>query len=423
MDQNLTWGLALLGAVVLMAVVAHGAWAARKADPKRATEWYKPEPPMNDPTAASDAVVHEEKAASPSAATQTAVSAELQRPDAEQDPLMASSTADAQSSTRAALDIDLDPATTTMPGVFTSLDEAAPTTHVAKPASDDPQHPAKKATPRLDALIDALTNLTLDKPMSGDALLAHLGAAGGRIGSKPFLIEGLNATRGEWEPLEPGQLYSELQAGVQLANRRGAINDIEYSEFVQKIQTFAEAVNTSPVNCPDMLDVVARARELDTFAAEHDAHLAVRLQSRGTAWSVSYVQQHAIGLGFALGSVAGRMVWPAPAAGGAPPVFILSLDAQAALADDPNQSAVREVTLGFDVPQTAEQAEPRPFTSWKTLAHTLAEKLEAQLSDDQGQPLGEEGFASIDEALKHLYTQLASRDLAAGSVAARRLFS
>ena len=43
---------------------------------------------------------------------------------------------------------------------------------------------------------------------------------------------------------------------------------------------------------PDMLDVVARARELDAFASRHDAQLAVHLRANGAAWSVGYIQQH-----------------------------------------------------------------------------------------------------------------------------------
>jgi hypothetical protein len=437
MDQNLMWALALLGAVVLIGVVAHGAWASRKADPKRVTEWYKSEPTMgsSEPVmAASGSAAAAEKAVSAPSTTarvaaQTAVRTES--PAATlgggQAPMSA---APASLLSAAALALSASPAAAvgknadlaaTIPGVLETPQPKA----ISAATDSDPPRPAKKATPRLDALIDVITNLTLEKAMSGDALLAHWGVTQ-RIGSKPFLVEGLNTARGEWEPLAPGQLYSELQVGVQLANRRGAINNIEYSEYVQKINTFADEVNATvddDADDADMREVVARARELDTFAAEHDAHLAVRLQSRGTAWSVSYVQQHAMSLGFALGSVAGRLVWPAPSADGAPPVLILSLDAQAALAEDPNQSVVREATLGFDVPQTSEQAEPKPFTSWKTQARALAEKLEARLTDDQGQPLDEEGFASIEEALQQLYTQLTSRDLAAGTAAARRLFS
>jgi hypothetical protein len=43
---------------------------------------------------------------------------------------------------------------------------------------------------------------------------------------------------------------------VQLANRTGPLNEIEFSEFVMKAQAFADAVNGAP-DFPDMLEEVA----------------------------------------------------------------------------------------------------------------------------------------------------------------------
>jgi hypothetical protein len=88
-----------------------------------------------------------------------------------------------------------------------------------------------------------------------------------------------------------------LQAGVLLASRSGPLNEIEYSEFVQKVQALADAVGATP-DAPDMLEVVARARELDALASPLDAQLSIRLRANGVAWSVAYVQQvaHKLGL-------------------------------------------------------------------------------------------------------------------------------
>ena len=83
-----------------------------------------------------------------------------------------------------------------------------------------------------------------------------------------------------WEAPAAGARYSELQAGIQLASRTGALNEIEYSEFVQRVQTLADAIGAA-ADFPDMLDVMARARELDAFASPHDAQLAVHLHARG----------------------------------------------------------------------------------------------------------------------------------------------
>jgi hypothetical protein len=278
--------------------------------------------------------------------------------------------------------------------------------------------PAPRRSVRIDALIDAIAPLALDAPVTGDFLLAHLPPTR-RAGTKPFYIEGLNADSGEWEPPAPGQRYRELQAAVQLAGRSGALNEIEYSEFVQKVQAFAEAVGAM-ADFPDMLEVVARARELDGLSGPLDAQLSVTLRSNAVAWSVGYIQQCAARQGFVPGAVPGRWVLPG-ADEGAPPVLVLSFDAQAALADDPQQAAVREFLLTLDVPQTEERAEP--FPAWHRATTALCEDMDAVAVDDQGQPVTLQAFAAIRHELDHLYRQLEALDLAAGTPAARRLFS
>ncbi len=280
----------------------------------------------------------------------------------------------------------------------------------------------RRNTARLDALIDAMATLKLESPVSGAFVLAHMPTTR-RAGGKPFAIEGLAPATGEWEAPHSNRQYSDLQAGVQMANRTGALNEIEYSEFVQKIQAFAESVNAMP-DFPDMLDVVARARELDAFAGDHDAQLAVHLQARGAAWSVGYIQQHASRHGFVAGVLPGRMVLPSTEEG-APPVLSLSFDSQVALAaQDPHTTAaqsLRDVTLSFDVPQT--KSDLAPFAAWQASAQALALGMDAAVVDDNGNALSTPGFDAIGGELNQLYQRLEARDLAAGSAAARRLFS
>lgn len=279
--------------------------------------------------------------------------------------------------------------------------------------------PAKK--PTLDALIDVIANLGLDPQaaaVSGEAAIAALPATR-RAGTKPFAVEGLNVTTQQWEAPMAGQRYSSFQAGVQLANRTGALNEIEYSEFVVKTQAFADAVGATP-DFPEMRDEVARARELDQFASAHDAQLGFTIRARNASWSPGYVHQNAGRLGFVAGAIAGRMVLPA-AFEGMPPVLVLGFDAQAALAEDPAQSAIREVSLHLDVAQAlrSEQA----FERMRDAAFALAEGMDGVVTDDNGQPLALQSMEVIGTELQTLYNTLEQRDLAAGSAAARRLFS
>ena len=286
------------------------------------------------------------------------------------------------------------------------------------PVFDPPPLVLVDKKPGLDALIDVLTPIALDALISGDAALAAMPLTR-RAGSKPFAIEGLNETTQQWETPQAGQRYGAFQAGVQLANRTGALNEIEYSEFVVKVQAFADEINGTP-DFPDMLDEVARARELDQFAGDHDAQLGFTLRAKNSAWSPGYVQQHASRLGFVAGVIPGRMVMPASTPG-APPVLGLTFDTQAALADDPAQSALRELTLSLDVPQV--HRNEQPFARMRDAAVVLAAAMEGVITDDNGEVIRAEGLDVIGADLEKLYDTLESRDLAAGSPLARRLFS
>ncbi|WP_348690939.1 cell division protein FtsZ, partial [Acidovorax soli] len=196
------------------------------------------------------------------------------------------------------------------PSDFHGLDRGPEPSEHTVDAGDALQLPvppfSSERRPGLDPLIDVIASLQPEHVVSGDAALAALPPTR-RAGSKPFAIEGLNEATQQWETPAPGQRYQSFQAGVQLANRMGALNEIEFSEFVVKAQAFADAINAAP-DFPDMLQEVARARELDQFASDHDAQLMFMLRARQAAWSPGYVQQNAARLGFVAGAMPGRLV-------------------------------------------------------------------------------------------------------------------
>jgi hypothetical protein len=75
------------------------------------------------------------------------------------------------------------------------------------------------------------------------------------------------------------------------------------------------------------------------------------------------------------------MVLPASVAGG-PPVLGLAFAPQAALADDPAQSAIRELTLSLDVPQVPRTEQP--FVRMRDAAIALAASMDGLITDDDG---------------------------------------
>ena len=272
--------------------------------------------------------------------------------------------------------------------------------------------------PVLDILIDAIAPVTLASPVAGEAALAAMPSTR-RVGSKPFAIEAQHASSGEWESPRPGQRYTSLQAGVQLANRSGALNEIEFSEFVMKSQALADALGANP-EFPEMRDEVLRARELDQFASGHDAQLGFTLRARRAAWSPGYVAQHAARQGFVVGPLPGRMVLPGSSAGQAP-ILILAFDAQAAMAEDPEQSALRELALSLEI--THVPRSEQPFVRMRQAAAALAETMDGVVTDDAGQPLSTEALDQIGADLESLYDALDGWELSAGSARTRRLFS
>ena len=366
--SSLTVALAILGGLVLAAVIGYNAWTSRRNTPRQPEQVQEDAQPSAPAPArgigGEEPVLHHDPSTAPSAERH--------------EPLF-------------------DP------------DLPAPTAVAAG---------SVERRSGLDPLIDVIAPIVLDGLVSGDAALAAMPATR-RAGSKPVAIEGLNDQTGQWEHPMPGQRYRAFQAGVQMANRTGALNEIEYSEFAVKASTFADAVNGTP-EFPEMLDEVGRARELDQFASSHDAQLSFVLRARHAAWSPGYVQQNAARLGFVPGLMPGRMVLPTSQPG-LPPILGLSFDTQAALADDPTQSAIRELVLSLDVPQV-DRAES-PFQRMREVAANLAREMDGVVTDGDSQLLREDTMDIIGADLEQLYDTLDSRDLAAGSALARRLFS
>lgn len=290
---------------------------------------------------------------------------------------------------------------------------------IDSPGEPRPLPPAAAQDRRLplDGLIDSMAQVSIDTPVYGDAALAAMPATR-RVGSKAIAFEGQRRGSLEWETIQTGVVYEAFRVGIQLANRAGAMNDIEFSEFAVKAQAFAEAVG-GHVDVPDMTAEVARARELDDFASRHDAQLNFTLRAPATAWSPGFVQQMAARAGFVAGALPGRLVLPGQAPG--LPVLSLAFDTQAAMAEDPAMSALRSVRVTLDVPQVPR--DERPFVHLRESVQALAASMDGRVTDDEGRELSREAMDAIGADLERLYDVLESRDLTAGSPQARRLFS
>ncbi|MFT4066412.1 cell division protein ZipA C-terminal FtsZ-binding domain-containing protein [Paraburkholderia sp.] len=268
----------------------------------------------------------------------------------------------------------------------------------------------------VDRRIDCIVPIRLNGAVAGDKVIP-LAQRLRRAGSKPVYIEGKPEGGGAWELLQNGTRYEELRAAAQLANRSGALNELEFSEFVTGVQQFADALDAAP-EFPDMLETVAMARELDGFAAQCDAQLSINVLSDGAPWSANYVQAVASQDGLLLSRDGTRFV---KLDSRQSPVFMLQFGDTNFLRDDLTYKGGEMITLVLDVPVADEDI--LPFRLMCDYAKSLAERIGGRVVDDGRRPLPESALLAIEKQLMTLYAKLEQAGIPAGSPATRRLFS
>jgi FtsZ-interacting cell division protein ZipA len=268
----------------------------------------------------------------------------------------------------------------------------------------------------VDRRIDCVVPIRLSAPIPGDKVVP-LAQRLRRAGTKPVNIEGKPEGENTWELLRNGVRYEELRAAVQLANRGGPLNELEFSEFVTGVQRFADAIDGAP-EFPDMLETVGMARELDTFAAQCDAQLSINILSDGAPWSANYVQAVASQDGLLLSRDGTRFVKLDAKQN---PVFMLQFGDTNFLRDDLTYKGGQMITLVLDVPVADEDI--LPFRLMCDYAKSLSERIGARVVDDQRRPLPESSLLAIEKQLMTLYAKLEQAGIPAGSPATRRLFS
>ena len=267
----------------------------------------------------------------------------------------------------------------------------------------------------VDSRLDCIVPLTLGESVTGDRVIPFAVRLR-RAGSKPVFVEGCD-TDGQWGTLRPGTRYEQLRVAVQLANRSGPLNELEFSEFVGSVHQLADALDAS-ADFPDMGAVVQMARELDGFAAQCDAQLSVNVLTDGAPWSGSYVQAVASQDGLLLSRDGTRFVKLDAQQN---PVFTMTFESMNFLRDDLTYKGGQMITLLLDVPVADEDILP-----WRLMcdyARSLAQRIGARVVDDQRRVLPDASMQAIDDRLMTLYARLEQAGLPAGSTAARRLFS
>jgi hypothetical protein len=260
----------------------------------------------------------------------------------------------------------------------------------------------------VDAMIDCAIPLALAGVMRGDKIITPVQSLR-HVGNKPVHFIG-QRDDGAWEAIAHGGTYASLMAGVQLANRSNALNELEYSELVTRLRQVADDLDAEP-DVPDMAVVMQSARALHQFVAEYDAQLSVNVHSNGAPWAINTLLAALERQGFDL-RPDGRLVMPDGDGG-----ILFTLSTNVTLAAE----TTARLTLLLDVPRVAPRRDG--LGAMMACAKSLAKRLDGTVVDDSNQALSDEAMGEIAGQVKAFYGDMEAAEIPAGSTRAMRLFS
>lgn len=260
----------------------------------------------------------------------------------------------------------------------------------------------------VDDFIDCVISIEFENALHGDKILAEIQSLR-CAGNKPVHFIAVTSD-GKRETVVHVNSYSQLIAGVQLVNRSGALNELEFSEVVMKLRQIADNLNAF-MDIPDMQHVMDAARDLLLFVNEHDAQLSVNVVAKDAPWDISTLLMALEKQGFDA-RPDGRLAMP-DGEGGA----LFTLSTNGSLAD----VVTSRITLLLDVPCVAPKCDG--FHAMISCAKSLALRLGGTLVDDTNAMLDDVTLTQIQDQVETFYHVMQAAEIPAGSIRALRIFS
>lgn len=224
--------------------------------------------------------------------------------------------------------------------------------------------------------------------------------------------------KGVWQATDvvlPGVRYNQINIGLQLVDRAGAVTEQELASFCQQVAHFAEYYEAA-VSFPLRQQKLVAARELDRFCAEVDVLIGINIIMAVPVLG-SDLQRYVESAGLQLEPDGGFHYL---ADSGNTLYSLVSAD-QRPFTPDTLSGHFPALTLLFDVPRVAGRIEV--FERVVAFARQLAEAFDAELVDDNRRILTDIGLSKICDQLRRIYSSMDTRGIAPGSVAALRLFA
>lgn len=271
--------------------------------------------------------------------------------------------------------------------------------------ADDDEEDDAVTTSLLDPALDFIAEIHASEPIPATNVPTFPGA-------KRIVTLALN-NDDQWEVVlhTSRHRYLELQVGLQLADRQGALTQEQLNAFCMGVQQFADEFD-AVVTFPQRSGKLAAARDLDEFCAGVDVLIGLNVMAASKPFPMEKVRVLAENSGLARGPE-GNFHYRSDSG---KTLFTLSNQDET-----PFGTTSEGLTLLFDVPRVAGGV--AVFDYLADFAQNLSMALGGTLADDNGKALTESSMTNIRQQLAEIYARMDDRGIAAGSVAALRLFA
>ena len=230
---------------------------------------------------------------------------------------------------------------------------------------------------------------------------------------------GLNYQSKSWEALRlDGARYTSVRAALQLVDRSGPVNDEQLRAFGEVVRNTASEM-AAIAELPDFVPALAQAVALDEFCADVDVLVGISvIANTGQVFHGTKIRALAEAAGLHLQSSGVFQFHDEQ--GGA----LFSLDnreSEPFLIDRIRNITTPGITFLLDVPRVANGV--RVFDRMVAMSRSFADSLDGTLADDNRVLLNDSGLDRIRAQLRAIYTAMEQRGIKAGGPLALRLFS
>lgn len=268
-----------------------------------------------------------------------------------------------------------------------------------------------------DPEIDYVVDLACDKAFTGRQLKEALDKY--RFSAKPVRwrgkLEGTNA----WDEVSgPNKIYTDLQVGLQIANRKGPLAELDFASFLGMVKNVALDLGAR-TEFPNDGDPLERAQALDEFGSEVDLLIGLNvLSTDGAPMQATKIRALAEAEGMSLGADG---VFHYKDESGERLFTLANHEARPFAPEHMKTMTTNGITFLLDVPRVREGS--RVFEKMVSVARNFAHALHAIVVDDNRKPLLDPEVKRIRAHLDEIFKRMGERGIPAGSPTAARLFS